>query len=177
MSTEHPLRRQVVEEMHLRRWPAISTNTCVIQILRILEAADRAEEVAAYNRIPSDGILYPVTSPRNLSGQLSSHISFTWERHHEASALTLFIDHQDALGPDVPGTGPTREALDWALDKPGQIIRATHIQIVETEREATALLGKMSFELPELVSCHIGRSARMWSDLFPVSANGTDLRL
>ena len=38
---EHPARRQVVGEMHLRRWPGLSAPCLVIQWLRLATAQDK----------------------------------------------------------------------------------------------------------------------------------------
>jgi uncharacterized membrane-anchored protein len=45
---EHTLRRKVVGEMHLRRWPKISAPMQIIQVLRLVsrEERGRARHVA-----------------------------------------------------------------------------------------------------------------------------------
>lgn len=38
---EHPLRRRIVGEMHLKRWPEVAVPCEVLQILRVVDAASR----------------------------------------------------------------------------------------------------------------------------------------
>lgn len=172
---EHPLRRQVVGEMHLRRWPPLAAPSQVLQVLRIVGDAEREDEGRAVTGLPDGGVLDQTDNPRHQSGQLSAWVSFTWERHSEASALTLFASPhcpQDAFD----------AALAWACDKPGEVIRATRIHLAGNDRAAARLVRQLQFVETDLVSCAIGQSARIWSDFrigpdgfgaVVVAANGT----
>ncbi|WP_449469173.1 DUF3422 family protein [Sphingobium chungangianum] len=85
---EHDLRKRVVEEMHLRRWPRLSAPMEIVQILNILDEGDRARErdfVAQFSGNPAC-----LTGASHVSGTLHSGIAYTWERHSEASTVTLF---------------------------------------------------------------------------------------
>lgn len=66
---------------------------------------------------------------------------------------------------------------------PGRIVRAVRILCVEREYQAEAVLAQIGFSRPELIPCHIGGRARIWSEFrikddgfgrLLVSANGTD---
>lgn len=151
---EHDLRKRVVEEMHLRRWPRLSAPMEIVQILNILDEGDRARErdfVAQFSGNPAC-----LTGASHVSGTLHSGIAYTWERHSEASTVTLFIDSGQS------------ESAYHAVSKmeklPGAAIRATRIKIVEDEENAQARLEDMAFVGDELISCHVGDGIRIWSD-------------
>jgi len=61
---EHELRRIVVSEMHLRRWPALVPDCTVIQILRQLSDEEREAECAALADFPAQASVEP--SPNRL---------------------------------------------------------------------------------------------------------------
>jgi len=171
---EHPLRQQVVQEMHLRRWPPLQAPVQIIQFLRIVDADARAGEHAALADLPTGWALEDSDNSRHHSGSAGG-ASFVLEQHSEASALTL-------IGPD---DGALAEMLDWGTAMPGEVIRATRITIVADEAAAALILPGMECSEPELVSCHIGPHSgalRIWTDFrlredrfgrLLVAANGT----
>lgn len=168
---EHPLRRQVVGEMHLRRWPHFRAPCLIVQAVRVVDEADRAREAEYLARL-HDATDLEKTSDNHRSGRLSHSISFTWERHSEGSSLALFIDSPDASAfIDPRAQQEIAEALDWAENIPGQVVRATRIWVSMTEADARALLPQVGFLESDLVTCHVGGGARMWSD-FRIQADG-----
>lgn len=153
---EHPLRRQVVGEMHLRRWPRIAVPCRIMQVLRILPESQRAAERAMLGALPPGGILCASDNPRHAEGTIGPGLQFVWEQHSEACGITLFVG-EDAADPAA--------ALAWVERFPGEAIRATRIHVVATDAEAEALLPQMGFVRSDLVSCQIGDGAvRLWSD-------------
>lgn len=161
---EHPLRRQVVGEMHLRRWPQINAHTMIVQTIRVIDETDREAELACLLALPEIARV-EAANDQHRSGWLAKQISFTWERHSECSSLTLFIDVDDTSAFLQPHAMPDFDrVLNWAENLPGQVIRATRIWIARDEPEATQLLPHAGFLESDLVSCHIGGGARMWSD-------------
>lgn len=168
MLNEHELRRAVVGEMHLRRWPPVRPPAGIVQFVRLLEPHDREEELAAMAALPSAGPIPAGTRPRHLDGTLAPGLAFTWERHSEASTTTLFLGTCAGGAPPSPSV---RDALAWAGSLPGKVVRATRLQLVATEEEALALLPELAFAADELVTCHIAAGqgedephARIWSD-------------
>jgi uncharacterized membrane-anchored protein len=160
---EHELRRMVVSEMHLRRWPLVRAPASIVQFVRLLDPADREEELVAMRALPSAGPMEPCSRPRHLSGTLAPGLAFTWERHSEASTTTLFVTGGAAIRPALT------DALAWAGSLPGKVIRASRVQLVEDEAAALALLPELGFAADDLVTCYIGdapgeRQARIWSD-------------
>ena len=155
---EHRLRQQVVQEMHLRRWPALTAPSQVVQILRLVDAPARMAEREAMAHLPHGWVLEDSDNSRHHSGT-AGVARFVLEQHSEASALTLIL-------PGLADPMPT-EMLAWAEAMPGEVIRATRITIVADEATAEQILPSMACSEPELVSCHIGPQAgqmRIWTD-------------
>jgi uncharacterized membrane-anchored protein len=166
---EHPLRRKVVSEMHLRRWPKLQAPLLAVQLLRLVNAEQRADEARVFAALPLDWKLGPADSPLHLEGAAGEKLRFVWEQHSEASAMTLFLEepsHAVLLRPEADSA--LAQACDFVASLPGEVIRATRIAILPNEREAEKLLPEFGFSEPELVSCHVGRTsglaARIWSD-------------
>lgn len=185
---EHPLRRQVVGEMHLRRWPAIAAPMLIVQLLRLVDADQRNQEQSILTALPPGWTRNPSDNPRHHEGTWGEGWQWVWEQHNEASALTLFVHDADrAMLLDEPPDGsPLSHALDWMAGLPGMVIRATRISVVADDRTAEDLLPQFAFIPGELVSCHVGHNltgrARLWSDFrlgsgrfgrLLVAANGT----
>ncbi|AKM11871.1 membrane protein [Croceicoccus naphthovorans] len=181
MQGEHELRRTVVAEMHLRRWPPLRAGMTVIQILRKVDAVERDAEQATLADLPDGANVTQSPNPRHLYWQIDANIVFNWERHSEASATTLFIAEDADLAIAPGGHEHLAPAMEWLGRMPGKIVRATRIAIVADESDAAALLPQAGFEPMDLVSCHIAGGARIWSDyhlrpdgfgLVVVAANG-----
>ena len=166
---EHEMRRELVAEMHLRRWPALENRGTIYQIVKLLDADERAAEALAMDAIPARS-LDPDNSSRHISGWLDGDIQFTWERHSEASTVTLFVAGRIAPTPEIPVAGEdVAAALDWASALPGRVVRAIRLTLVEDEQVVAQMFDDQRFEPLELVSCDIGAGvngpfARIWSD-------------
>lgn len=169
MLSEHEERQGVVAEMHLRRWPSLSAPCTIFQIVKLLDAGERAAEEAAITVIPAIS-LDPDNNPRHMSGRLAGNVGFTWELQSEASTVTIFVDGVEAMPPlgDAHGNAGA-QALHWAISLPGRVVRATRMVVVPEEAQAQAMVADQDFEPMDLISCHIGCSetsacARIWSD-------------
>ncbi|GGC20532.1 hypothetical protein GCM10011371_05250 [Novosphingobium marinum] len=154
---EHELRRRIIEEMHLRRWPRLSAPSTILQILRIVDVPEREAETRYLEESLSPLGIEVARSARHVAGSLSNDATFAWERHTEGSSITLF------LSGDVDAE-TTDEARRWIEDFPGRVIRATRIAIVGDEQMAAGPLEAFKFNPDELVSCRIRGGIRMWSD-------------
>jgi len=152
MLNEHSLRREIVGEMHLRRWPPIAPPMRVKQILRLVPAGAAADELPPFRA--GDAPL-STAGQRHIDGTLSEGIAFTWERHSEATTLTVFAR------PDAPLLA---EARAWAESPPGEVLRATLIDIESDPAAAARKVAELGADPAELVSCEIGGGARLWSD-------------
>lgn len=181
---EHPLRRQVVGEMHLRQWPSFALPCLILQWVRMAEVSELDREAKLVAKVVNDA---EDTAQRpHISGVLDHGISVAWERHSEGSTLTIFCETPDAatfLDPTADQRVIT--ALSWAEGLPGKVLRATRIWAVKDDAQAQTALTAMQFSNAELVSCHLKRQARIWSDFrikedgygrLVAAANGCEVR-
>lgn len=153
MLRDHGLRRDIVGEMHLRRWPPISAPQVIYQMVRLSDpAAPGADSLPPFR---AGGAPMVAGGNRHLSGELGADVRFTWERHSEATCLTLFA---------LPGSPLLGPALAWAEALPGEVLRATEIVIVADDATAQPLVDALGYDPVEVVSCLIGGGARIWSD-------------
>lgn len=167
---EHELRRQVVGEMHLRRWPSVPVPGVILQWVTEVEPEEREEELAVLDR--HSNLTGSEAHPRHREGSLPKGVRFAWERHSEGSSVTLFIAASDIDGFRAPHQQADLEGpLAWVQSLPGKIIRATAIQLVEREADAEELVPSLAFSPSETVSCRLQGTARMWSD-FKLGADG-----
>ncbi len=181
---EHELRRRVVAEMHLRRWPVLRVPSLVIQWVLILDEDERGEEDAFLDKAP--GLDAHASSPSHRFGQFSPGIAYAWEKHSEGSSLALFVEGMDiSQFGDAQLPENVSQAIAWAEKLPGKIMRSTQIFVVETDEQAEQVLPRLNFKRSELISCRFGTSPRMWGDFrlqddgfgrLVVAANGADIR-
>lgn len=153
---EHPLRRWAVNEMHLRRFAPVSNHCDIYQAVRLLEPHERAAE---------DQWLIAETppfdewslAPRHGSGRLNNSIYFLWERHTEASTITLIFGH------DVPEAVRTPYIL-WLEQWPGAVVRATRVFVVPDMTNIDGQLRRLGILPDEMVCCDVNAGVRIWSD-------------
>jgi len=161
--TEHPLRRWAVDEMRLRRFAPVSAHSAVYQVVRLIEPDERnAEDRWLTNGRPDfdDWVL----APRHGSGHTLGGIHFLWERHTEASTLTLIFPQET---PE-----PSRNNyIQWLENWPGGVVRATQIRIVPSAENIDAELSAIGISTDEMVCCDINAGIRLWSD-FSIHGDG-----
>jgi uncharacterized membrane-anchored protein len=166
---DHPLRIALVEEMHVRRFPAFAAPARLTQLVMYT-----GEEQIAATRLSAEQLCarFDVCPPsgRYFVVRLGS-LDFVWEQHSEVSTYT-FIRHgafddpfESAVLLDTPA--------DWIASLPGQVLRATQVAIMDRNSPPPepALLASW-FTLSNLMSCEVqNKEARIWSD-FLVHADG-----
>lgn len=160
---EHPDRRHVVGEMHLRRFSPLALPAQVVQFALILDDEERHAEARALADWPADWL---VEEARHREGLWSDEIRMSWERHSEASTATLTLtgDAASPLSWSHPEDHERCRAIAWLEALPGRVIRATHVMLVADEAAAAPLVDRAEFRASHLVSCHVAGGARMWSD-------------
>lgn len=165
---DHPLRARVVSEMHMRRMPPLLAPMLMVQIVRLVDAKDRADERNHILAMP--GVDADTVDERNrhIGGQRSDGVEFLWECHSEATTTTLIMPAcaTNAFAPSIDD----QAAIAWLLEAPGQVLRAVYIAIVADEAAAAAAMGIAAFSPTELMSCTIG-AVRIWSDFLIRSDN------
>lgn len=154
---EHPFRRQVVEEMHLRRWPELPAQGTILQIIRTVQPGDRADELALLRRVMSDTDRAISSAERHVAGQLPSGIQYIWERHTEGSSIAVIADS---------GYSETElaQAQEWIESFPGDAARASRIYLARDDATATNMMPSMPFTSGEIVSSRLIGGVRFWSD-------------
>jgi len=169
---EHELRRRVVTEMHLRKWPRIDAPCSIVQWVREVPDSDRRQE---YHRIqerltdgPADD---PVASASFVAGELDRRVRIVWERHSEGSSLTLFFPGRGDAWSAASVAREAGELLLWGEAFPGAVVRATKIVVEPSDSEIEPLVPKAGFARDELISCLIGGKVRIWSD-FRIQSDG-----
>ena len=179
---EHELRRQVVSEMHLRRWPVLAVPSLVVQWVLGVTPEERAQEEQILASVPSQQGTDALA--RHRSGAIAPDVQIAWEKHSEGSSIALFFEGLDETSL-IKESQPEKvaEMIAWAEQLPGTVLRSTRIHIVADDVAAERLLPALAFNRSELISCHFGGSARMWGDFrlredgfgrLLVAANGTD---
>lgn len=178
--TNHPLRQRVVSEMHMRRMPALKPPCQMVQVIRIIDAADHGRERAHAAAMPGVPRAEAQVSARHIAGRAPGGIDFVWERHSEATTSTVIFPRRTSA--DIFAEQPNdKAAMAWLTEAPGGVLRAVRVGIVDSEAEAAAIAAETGFSEADLVSCRIGR-VRIWSDFLLhgdgfgrllVAANGT----
>jgi uncharacterized membrane-anchored protein len=158
---DHPLRARVVSEMHMRRMPSLSAPTLMIQVVRLVDPAEREQERAQAKKMPGVAGHNVLERKRHIGAHRGDGVEFLWERHSEATTATVILPDR-ADNPLEPQPSDAA-GLDWLSDLPGGVIRAVQIIIVSDEATAAALVSQLDFSPADLVSCMLG-NARIWSD-------------
>jgi uncharacterized membrane-anchored protein len=161
--TEHPLRRWAVDEMRLRRFAPVGTHCDIFQVVRLIDQDERsAEDRWLINQRPDFDEWTLAT--RHGSGHTQSGVYFIWERHTEATTLTLIFPH------DVPDAAKM-PYIRWLEEWPGGVVRATHIMVVPNADHIDAHLDELGISKQEMVCCDINAGLRIWSD-FSIHGDG-----
>ncbi len=154
--TEHPLRRWAVNEMRLRRFAPVPSQCDMYQVVRLIDKDARQAEDARLVGDKPDFDQWDLTA-RSANGSAPGGIQFLWERHTEASTLTLIFPAGTPA--DVRGIH-----VRWLEGWPGQVVRATRIFIEPTLADAERALEAMKLSMPDMVCCDVNAGLRLWSD-------------
>ncbi len=161
--TEHPLRRWAVDEMRLRRFAPVSRHCEIYQVVRLIEQNERSDEDRWLINDKPDFDEWTLAA-RHGSGHTHSGIYFLWERHTEASTLTLIF-------PQETSDSIRNPYIQWLEQWPGGVVRATHIQVIADATDIDAQLQKLGISTHEMVCCDINAGMRIWSD-FSIHSDG-----
>ena len=154
---EHELRQQIIDEMHLRRWPGLQVPLTIWQVVRTVADNERGAERKVLVAAIDDQAAQSPAGARHIGGDLHSGIRFTWERHTEGSSLAVFVPFDAS---DAARTG----AREWIEAFPGSVIRATQITVVGTSDDAATVTDDFGLRPAETVSGTLADGIRFWSD-------------
>ena len=141
--TEHPLRRQLADELHARPPIALDGPTWVSHLAFIHGDAPAAAEEAHLHALCErlDAHNCPVADGGHWLLEADS-LRVKWERHTEFSGYTF-------LRPLQPGDAPETTALDavpadWLASIPGELLSAAHLEFRRlADRPLQPLLAAM----------------------------------
>jgi len=153
MLDNHPLRERVVQEMLLRRFPAIEAPARIVQIVRIVDSGESAAELDHALAMPHVVRIDDQRGERHIAGVSSDGATMLWERHSEASTATCLL----------PEGLSTSAYIGWIEAMPGKVVRAIQIDIAVNEASARPAIERAQPGDDDLVTCHIG-PCRLWSD-------------
>ena len=167
---DHPLRRALVDELHVRRIPPFAAPLNMTQIVMFI-ADEQANEVRrhAETLCARFGVVLPVRG-RYFSVQLGD-IHFVWESHAEFSTYS-FVRPGHVRTPFAESVFEGLP-LDRVQTLPGQTIRATQVVVLDKSAPPPdpASLGAY-FDMDELVCADVSDGeARIWSN-FQVHQDG-----
>lgn len=166
---EHPLRRALIDELHVRRFPSFSAPARMTQIVMYegdhasVRSRDHAEALCARFDAP------PPPKGRYFSVRLAD-LHFVWESHTEFSTWSFIRTgpFEDPFADPVLCELPTQ----WIESLPGQTIRATQVAVLDRAAEPQMSALESMFDLDQIVCCDVLRGrARIWSN-FRVHADG-----
>lgn len=173
----HPLRKRVVEEMHLRRFPALAAPLRITQIVRLVETSRTAGLPP-----PPDGFTpVPSGTGRHWAAESAAGATLLVEVHSEATTATMIAPGVPEQPFDRPA--PPLAGLAWLESLPGLVVRATRAILVADNAQAAPVLDQAGFTRDELVCCDLAGGIRLWSDFrlhadgygrLVVAANGAD---
>lgn len=153
---EHPLRRRMESEMHLRRFAPVVPPCDLTQMVWLIGPDQREAEERMLESPPSAIEPDGPADDRHAEFSGGGATRFIWERHTEATTITALADRDSS---------EDHEALRrWMENWPGAVVRATRITVEPDEEAAEQRLSDMLFHEAELVTCHIRNGIRIWSD-------------
>jgi uncharacterized membrane-anchored protein len=154
--TDHPLRQWAVDEMHIRRFAPVPSRCEVRQAVRLLNKEDRATEDALLLGDRPDFDVWNLRE-RRASGHTTSGLHFVWERHSEASTITLVI-------PEGHSEEDCAPYVQWMEEWVGPVIRATRVFVIDDDTDIESLIDQHNMSRPDLVCSDINDLIRIWSD-------------
>ena len=161
--TEHPLRRWAVDEMRLRRFAPVPRHCDIYQVVRLLTPEERGKEDRWLANVRPDFDDWTLAA-RHGSGIAPSGIQFLWERHTEASTLTLIL-------PAATDDAARAPYIRWLERWPGAVVRATRIFVLPDAGLAADELLRQEISQADMVCCDISGDLRIWSD-FGIHGDG-----
>lgn len=160
---EHPLRRALLDELHMRRLPHISAPARLLQIIMVSgEDGYDADRVCAEKLCLCLGMA-PSSGKHFVAA--GEGLSFIWERHTEFTSYTFIwpgpvngLFDEDLL---------VRLPEGWLHTMPGVVLRARQIVILGPgDPEPPPEVIATQFIDSNVVSCFVANAgARIWSDV------------
>lgn len=167
---DHPQRRGLVDEMHLRQFPPFAAPARLLQL--VVYTAELAADVSFLHACELLARFRTAAPMRSKFFSLPlGEFGFAWEQHAEFATYTII--RTGAF--DDPFGAPLIERLptEWLAALPGKVLRATQIALLPGDApDPTEQQLAGWFSIDELVCCDVqGGEARLWSN-FRVHEDG-----
>lgn len=168
---DHPLRRQLTNELHARPFEAL-TAPMRVTALAMLSGEDGAEAERLHLAKLCDMVGAPPPPPgaTHYSGSFGS-FRVKWERHTEFSTWTFF--RAGAQGEPFADPAIRAAPRDWVAELPGERLVGVHVLLLDPDQPepSTAMLTHI-FGSENYVGSRIaGRAATAWTD-FHIHGDG-----
>lgn len=154
--TDHPLRQWAVNEMHLRKFAPVPPHCEIHQAVRLVASDERGEEDAFLIGDKPDFDDWKLRE-RFAAGYHKSGIRFLWERHSEASTITLIL-------PEGCSEEQCAPYIQWMQAWVGPVIRATRVFVLPDDSTIDGKLDLHGIDRAELVCSDVSGGLRIWSD-------------
>ncbi|MBX7483545.1 DUF3422 domain-containing protein [Qipengyuania qiaonensis] len=154
--TEHPLRRELVREMHLRQFAPVSAPASIVQTVLLVADGERDAEFRYLDRLAQKKDLRLHPQARHAIIALDDGRYLLWERHTEATTLTVIMEAH----PKDDFSSAAELLEGW----PGTVVRATKLFVEKDEATAAGRIAEIGFEEGELVCCKVNAGVTIWSD-------------
>ncbi|MFO1426242.1 MAG: DUF3422 domain-containing protein [Steroidobacteraceae bacterium] len=159
---DHPLRRALTEEMHIRRLPNFVAPVRLLQLVVLTQDQPASAVRAHAEALCHDCGLAPPPPGRHFALD-AARFALVWEQHSEYCTYTLIVPGR-AVQP-FDGALLALLPAGWLAAVPGQVLRATQIEFLAASEPEPALETLAAwFPLEELVCCDVNAGeARIWS--------------
>ncbi|MGB0683497.1 MAG: DUF3422 family protein [Magnetovibrionaceae bacterium] len=168
---EHPMRRQLAEELHARPYGAYYSPIKVSHLAAVTGEEDPSKDREHVAKLCQ---MMAVKPPSEKDGHFLINLGpcwLKWERHTEFSTYTFYEEEAESGAFKEPVLRHIPE--DWIGRIPGQIMVATHLFVMgKAEREYTVEEIAGFFDGNTVTGSHVlGRRAEIWTD-YMLQADG-----
>ncbi|WP_095011911.1 DUF3422 domain-containing protein [Tsuneonella mangrovi] len=158
---DHPLRRSLSFEMHMRKLPHFEVPARILQFVYIGTPGIARSAILNFLEERSARAGEAESNEPFLSQRIGD-LMFCWEAHSEFYTVTLISDDKTSDLFDLSSFGEAGAAL---AQFPGQIMRSTNINIFRSTDAASENDWSQFFSEPDLVVSDVRDSrARVWCD-------------
>lgn len=151
---DHPFRQWAVDEMHLRQFAPVPQDCEIYQVVRLVDPKDREAEDALFSDRPA--FVEWKLGQRYAIGRGECDVWFLWERHAEASTVTLIV-------PGSCSGEDKSQYLHWMEEWVGATIRATRVFVISDAAIMDEHLSRHGIDGTAMVCCDINADIRIWS--------------
>jgi uncharacterized membrane-anchored protein len=169
--TFHPEREALFNELHARPFPVLATPAILTQLVLLPDPQTPDAEYRHLLELCERHAVMPPSRQSSCYYQNFGEFELRWERHAEFSSYSMICQDRDEA--PFARTALALLPAGWLGQLPGQLIGATHIEIVHApENPPSPNDMRMHFEGQRLISSLVnGDKARLWT-AYRIHADG-----